>query len=181
MENIYLIGFMGSGKSSYGRRVAPQVGRTLYDTDILIEKQNQATIREIINKKGEPFFRQKEREILLQSAQWEKALIATGGGLPCFHNNIETVNKQGISIYLKWSTRELVHNIRGSKADRPLLDRMNNRELTNYIQEKLIEREPHYKQATYILEDPSPRALRQLIHQIDSMRLPSETNQICNS
>ena len=99
---IYLVGFMGSGKSSLGQRVAANLEVPFFDTDSVIEAQAGMTIPEIFETFGELYFRQVESDILRQTTFYTKSLNATGGGLPCFEDNMAWMNVHGVTIYLQW-------------------------------------------------------------------------------
>ena len=107
MPNIYLIGFMGSGKSTLGTLLSNSLNFNFIDTDKLIEKRNSMSISNIFKTKGELFFRNEETKIIKEIIKLKKTIVSTGGGMPCFNNNIETLNKYGKTIYLDYDIESL--------------------------------------------------------------------------
>jgi shikimate kinase len=149
---IYLIGFMGSGKTTVGRPLATRLGYQFIDQDDVIEERFGMTITEIFAKVGEPEFRKTEREVLADLSQMDHVVIATGGGCPCFFDNMETMNRHGLSIYLKGDPKTLVHRLKDSHGTRPLIKDKSEEELIQYVTDKLAEREPFYSKAKYTVE-----------------------------
>jgi shikimate kinase len=150
---IYLIGFMGAGKTSRGRKLAERLRIPFADMDAVIEKQEGMSVQEIFSLKGEEWFRAKETEVLHQLGE-EKGdmVISTGGGVPCFNNNMEFINSTGLSVYLKMSPEALVRRLtRSNKPMRPLLKGKTETELLEYIHLKLSEREHFYLQSKKIV------------------------------
>jgi shikimate kinase len=116
---IYLVGFMGSGKTTVGRELANRIEAPFFDLDELIESAEKSTIREIFAERGEPYFRKRERDLLRSTKHLESAVIATGGGTFTFDENIQFIQSEGLSVYLSASYALLRSRI-GSKDDRPL-------------------------------------------------------------
>jgi Shikimate kinase len=156
--NIYLVGFMASGKTTLGGRLAELLGLSYIDMDEYIEQQTGKTIRQIFVTLGEEHFRKVENEILLELSNQDGLVVATGGGSPCFFNNMETMNAKGITVYIKVSIAELVNRLSDSKVDRPLLWGKSVDELTAYINEMLRLREPYYSTAKLIISSDYPTA-----------------------
>ncbi|RYY68777.1 MAG: shikimate kinase [Chitinophagaceae bacterium] len=148
---IFLVGFMGSGKTHWGRQWAAVLHRKFIDVDELIETQEQLSVTEIFSSKGEAWFREKEALVLRSVIDKNDLLVSCGGGLPCFHDNMNFMNSTGTTIYLQASPRFLLHNILKEPQARPLLKNMNEAEMLFFIETKLNERNPCYKQATFIL------------------------------
>jgi Shikimate kinase len=149
---IYLIGFMGSGKTTIGKPLAAKLGYQFVDQDEVIEKRFGMTITEVFAKYGEPKFRETEREVLAELSQTDKAVIATGGGCPCFFDNMETMNRHGLTIYLKGDPKTLVHRLKDSHGTRPLIKGKTEDELLQYVMDKLQERDPYYSKAKCTVE-----------------------------
>jgi len=150
-SHIVLIGFMGSGKSTVGKMLAEHLKLPFIDTDEEIVKQEQMSISEIFDKKGEVYFRRTENQMLLSILKSdEMSVIATGGGAPCFHNGIDLIKKYSQSFYLKVGKQRLLERIFGDKS-RPLVAQRTKRELKEFIDVSLREREPFYSQANYII------------------------------
>ncbi|TXG39270.1 shikimate kinase [Seonamhaeicola maritimus] len=150
---IVLIGYMGSGKSSIGRRLVKKLDCSLIDLDDFIEEKEQATVKEIFASKGEIYFRKKEEEYLLELLKFkEDVILSLGGGTPCFGNNmnhiIDADNTK--SIYLKSSIPKLVDKLIKKKAKRPLIAHIETKqELAEFIGKHLFERAHFYSKAQY--------------------------------
>lgn len=119
MRNIFLIGMMGSGKSTIGSLLAEQFDCRFIDTDTLIEKQEGISIQEIFRAKGETYFRMREKALVAELPR-QGAVIACGGGLPCYNNLMENIKKNGMVVYLKGNPIQLYKRL-GQDATRPLL------------------------------------------------------------
>lgn len=145
---IFLIGFMGSGKSYVGRRLANTLQCAFLDLDALIEQKEGASVREIFSRKGEAYFRQVERQVLQQTGAHPNAVIACGGGTPCFFDNLQWMKGQGLTVYLSAGVDVLTRRLRAQQEQRPLLGGLDEPALRAFIEEKLAEREPFYRQAS---------------------------------
>lgn len=146
MRNMILIGYMGSGKSTIGKRLARSMNYEFVDTDQWIEQQQQCKIREIFDQQGEAYFRSLETQLLIQLSSRKKPMvISTGGGMPCQEGNIELLQKLGTVIYLKASPEILVQRLSGDKS-RPLLRGSN---LNDKVKQMLAIRDPLYKLAAH--------------------------------
>ena len=148
---IFLIGFMGSGKTYWGSKWANQYDHVFYDLDELIEKQAGKTVADIFEKEGEEYFREIETNELKKLADADKAIIACGGGTPCFHDNMKWMNEQGTTVYLQASPQYIYDKVLEEKDKRPLLKKISRAELLFFIEQKLKEREDFYNQAKIIL------------------------------
>jgi shikimate kinase len=146
-NKIYLIGFMGSGKSTLGKRLASQLGWTFTDLDKLIEERTGLKIPMIFEKRGEKFFREVESEALRSLAGINRLVISTGGGTPCSGNNMEYMNETGLTVYLKMDPEQLYRRLSTSSVERPLLKGLDRNELLDFIIRKLGEREKWYSRA----------------------------------
>ena len=149
---IYLIGFMGVGKSKKGRKLALRLGFQYIDMDEWIEEKEKMTIPEIFKSKGESYFRQVEYEAVKFLSKVESAVISTGGGSPCYFDAIELMNASGITIYLKGSPAFLLKRLKESKKKRPLIEALSSEELLNFITTKLDERAPFYEKAKFQID-----------------------------
>jgi len=149
---IFLVGFMGSGKTTIGRRLAQHIGFEFVDTDCFIEMQQGKTVSEIFAQQGEPAFREMERRILLELQKLDFAVVSTGGGLPCFKDNMNVMRSYGKVVYLKTSPQALTRRLLRSRNDRPLIKGKTENELQQYITEKLAEREPFYNRAHIVVQ-----------------------------
>lgn len=150
VDRVFLLGYMGSGKSTLGRRIASALGWRFIDMDDYIETKLNRTISQIFSDNGEAGFRVEEQAALKELCREEKCIIATGGGAPCFFDNIDQMNDSGLSIYLKVSPESLFNRIRNAKEARPLIASKSDDELLAFIKDKLEEREPFYKKAKVV-------------------------------
>ena len=144
---IYLIGYMGSGKTTVGKKLAKRLGYGFIDLDDMIERKYKIEVREFFQKYDEKSFRKIEHETLLLTFKFSDTVISTGGGTPCFFENMELINKNGISVYMEMSILSLFHRLYHSKRKRPLLEGKSQNELKHYIQAHLEKRRPFYSRA----------------------------------
>ena len=149
---IFLVGFMGCGKTTLGRKLANRLGYDFMDLDHILEAKEGMTIAEYFAKHGEDAFRRLESEVLKQTRYPEHAVVSTGGGLPCFFDNIGWMNAHGKTIYIKLSPKTLADRLEKEKEERPLLRQHHGEALVAFIADKLTEREPFYSQATIIAD-----------------------------
>ena len=152
---IYLIGFMGSGKSTLGRQLAKVLGWEFIDLDDLFEEKFRTTIPLFFKEFGETGFRDAEKATLHDTITMKNTVIAAGGGTPCYFDNMEFMNKNGVTMYLKVWPEELASRLSSSKIVRPLIQGKKGDELVAYIREKLTEREPFYNKAQIIADGTS--------------------------
>jgi shikimate kinase len=152
MKRIFLIGFMGAGKTQFGRCLAKEMNLQYVDTDYFIESRYRKKISEIFAAEGEACFRNIEHKIILELSEYENVVISTGGGLPCFQNNIDLMNEKGDTVYLKASVNELTARLELSKTTRPLLQGKTGEELKKYIEETLEKRRPFYEKAKILFD-----------------------------
>ena len=147
---LYLIGFIGVGKTTIGKQLSEQHNTNLIDTDKEIEKATNSSISDIFQKNGEKYFRELETIFLKQIPK--NNIVACGGGLPIYNNNICFIKKSGESIYLKASKDEIFIRLSENLNNRPLIKNKSNNELRNFIGETLKKRERIYKMADYTIE-----------------------------
>jgi len=147
MIRIFLIGYMGAGKSTLGKTLAQKMKLTFIDTDCFIENRYHRKISDIFATDGEEYFRILERRILQEVSEYEDVIISTGGGLPCFFDNMEIMNKAGITVYLKTSVSELAARLRTSKTARPILKHHTGDDLAKFIAENLDKRREFYEKS----------------------------------
>lgn len=164
---LYLIGFMGSGKSTTGTRLASKLGWEFIDLDTEIENKTGLTISQIFSEKGEEFFRSLETELLHELGNRKDLVISCGGGTPCFNNNMDYMNSRGHTIYLKLQARALTDRLIKSSANRPLIKGLSEKELQEYIEAALHNREPYYNMSKSIIKGLS-LDLSQLIDHLKS-------------
>jgi shikimate kinase len=152
MDLIFFIGFMGCGKTTWGRKLAARMGYDFIDLDQALEEQAGMSIAEYFSSFGENSFRQLESEILKQTKYPENTIISTGGGLPCFFDHMDWMNTHGKTVYIKLSPKILANRLGKAKAKRPLLYEKHGDELITFITEKLAERESFYLHASHIAD-----------------------------
>ena len=153
MAAIFLIGYMGSGKSTVGKRLAKKLNFNFIDLDSFIEEENKLTISEIFTKLGENEFRALEHNALKKLISNTHTVISCGGGTPCYYNNIELMNNNGITIYIKMSIDTLAQRLFNAKQKRPLVANLSTiTELKKIINEQLEKREAFYQQAQYTVK-----------------------------
>ncbi len=152
MTRVILIGYMGAGKTSIGRKLALALGLQFYDLDWYIEMRYHTRVADIFKEHGEEHFRDLERRMLHEVAEFENVIISCGGGTPCFYDNMEYLNQQGDTVYLKADPEVLAMHLRMGKVERPLIQGKSPEDLEQYIKESLHEREPYYKKAKHIID-----------------------------
>ena len=155
---IFLIGFMGSGKSTLGAQLARHMNYQFVDMDHLIEETAEMSLPEIFSEHGEEVFRKWEHDILLEVCRREKLVISTGGGAPCHSKIMDLMNANGTTIYLKLTPEALRDRLIQSKTERPLIKGKSEPELLEFITGLLEQREKFYEQATYSVNGISLRS-----------------------
>ena len=148
---IFIIGYMGSGKSKAADALSKLLKLPLIETDQEVEKLEGKTISEIFKSVGQDYFREIEKDILRATEKVDKAIISTGGGLPCFYDNMDWMNQHGITVYLEANPGLLFHRLSGSKSGRPLIENLNDVELMEQISGQLAIRSSIYKKAHVIV------------------------------
>ena len=149
---VFLIGFMASGKSSKGKRLAKKLGLTFVDLDREIEKEEGVSVSSIFESRGEEHFRKLESKALRKYKSDDRKLIALGGGTVCHSDNMTYVKSNGTSIYLKLSNEMLLGRLRQKRSKRPLIAHLNDAALKAFINSKMEERGTVYEQADYIVD-----------------------------
>ncbi|MBV7529304.1 shikimate kinase [Chitinophaga sp. sic0106] len=148
---IFLLGFMGAGKSYWGKQLADVWGLPFYDLDDVIVETEEMAISDIFAAKGEDYFREKESMLLRELSRQDKFLISCGGGTPCFENNMDFMNERGITIWINPSVPTMVERLSRKKAKRPLIQDLDDEELAVFVERKLAERLPFYQQSMHII------------------------------
>jgi shikimate kinase len=149
---IYIVGFMGSGKSTAGKKLASILDWTFIDLDKRIEEVTGNTIAELFSQYGEIHFRNVESEILRSLKSQKRTVISTGGGTPCHDDNMDFMLETGLTIYLKLTPGQLSSRLSESTHERPLIKDLNKTELLCFIEEKLSYREKWYNLSEITME-----------------------------
>lgn len=152
MRRIILIGYMGAGKTTVGKALAKELRMPFYDLDWYIESRMHKTVKAIFDERGEAGFRKIEHNMLHEVAEFEDIIISCGGGTPCFFDNIDYMNRQGKTVYLKATPEVLYGHLKMGKTIRPLLLNKTADEVQVFIREQLAQREPYYSKAKYVLD-----------------------------
>ena len=153
---IYLIGYMGSGKSTLGRGLAKALGISWIDLDTEIESRYKISIPDFFSKYGESAFRDVEHKVLKEIASIPDIVVSTGGGVPCFHNNMELMKQTGLTIYLDATPALILTRIGPYAWKRPLFQKMDGTDTLEKITEHLKSREMYYQQAQITVDATNP-------------------------
>ena len=153
MGLVFLIGYMGCGKSTLGRRLARRLGVPFVDTDARVEEREGASVSDLFRYEGEQRFREIEREVLDASiAEYPSAVISTGGGLPVWGDNMARMNAAGCTVYLRRSAENIAGRLSPyGRRKRPRLQGLNDEELVAFMTRDMASREPFYSRAKLIL------------------------------
>lgn len=167
IKRIFLVGYMGSGKTTIGRELSKKLGFEFIDTDIYIENRFHKTINEIFATMGEEKFRQIETNILKEVSDFENVIIAAGGGTPCFNNNMEIMKEKGIVIFLNPDLDELTYRLNLVKATRPLIKDKTEAEMRGFIEKMLPARLPFYTQAHITTSGDLETGAEEIVKELD--------------
>jgi shikimate kinase len=143
---------MGCGKSTLARKLSAMLNLTMIDLDTYLEERYFKTIPQIFAEEGETEFRLKERKVLEEVSAFDQVIVATGGGAPCFFDNMELMNRTGSCVFLDVDTDALVKRLIHAKTERPLIKGKSPEELHAFIEMMMQKRRPFYEKATYILK-----------------------------
>jgi len=149
---IYLVGYMASGKSQVGVDLAGRIGFSFIDLDDLFEESYRISIYDFFEKYNERNFRKIEQKLLLETENLARTVISTGGGTPCFFDNMEFIRRSGYSVYLRWEVTDLVSRLAKVRRKRPVLKEFSGKDLRESVALHLREREFFYNQADYIFD-----------------------------
>ncbi len=149
---LFLIGFMGSGKSTLGKRLAKKIDYIFIDMDEELENQEGMTVTEIFEQKGEKYFRNLESDFLQSIDSSKNMVVATGGGAPCFGDNMKIMNEKGITVYLRMTPGGLAKRLENARQLRPLISSIKSEDLVGFIASRLKEREKYYLRAQCVIK-----------------------------
>ncbi|WP_276504503.1 shikimate kinase [Terrimonas pollutisoli] len=151
---IFLIGFMGSGKTHWGRLLSQKLGLPFFDLDEQVVNAENKSINDIFGQNGEEYFRQKEKEVLhIITESHATFVMSCGGGAPCYYNNIEYMNRSGTTVWLNTSCDTLFKRLLKEKEQRPLLKALSDDQMMSFIKKKYADRRIYYEQADTIIDD----------------------------
>lgn len=146
-DPIFLIGYMASGKTTFGRALARRLGRTFIDLDFYIEQRFRMPVAEIFSRRGEEEFRRMEREMLREAGEFENTVIACGGGTPCFFDNMDYILGRGMSVWLESSPECITRRLQENRSRRPLMASRSDAEIEEEVRRGLAARNPFYERA----------------------------------
>lgn len=149
MIRIFLTGYMGAGKTTLGKALARDLGVSFIDLDWYIEERFHKTVGELFAERGEAGFRELERSVLHEVGEFEDVVVSTGGGAPCFFDNMDYMNRMGSTVFLDVRPDVLFRRLRIAKQQRPILQGKEDGELLSFIEEALARRAPFYTRAHY--------------------------------
>lgn len=153
---IFIIGYMGAGKSTIGKRLASKLGTTFVDLDDAFEARYRYSIPRFFDHFGEERFREFEHQCLKEIIdENEKAVISTGGGTACLKNNMALMKQSGITVYIKMHPKSLAHRLTRARRLRPVIRDIQNDDMQGFVEEQLAEREPFYNQADITIKGES--------------------------
>lgn len=160
---IYLWGIMGSGKSTTGRTLAGRLGWQFLDTDAVIEAREEMSINRIFETKGAPYFRQIEHEILLETIPLAQTIIATGGGLPCFHGNADLMLEHGTCVWLYAPLPVILQRLEQTSDHRPMLRGKRPEDIAQLLAQLMLQRRADYARAPFTVAADSPDIIGALL------------------
>lgn len=170
MIRIFLTGYMGAGKTTLGKAFARELNVPFIDLDWYIEERFHKSISELFTERGEASFRELERNMLHEVGEFEDVIISTGGGTPCFYDNMEYMNKTGQTVFLDVHPDILFRRLRIATQQRPILQGKTDEELLAFIIEALQKRAPFYTQARYRFDGGHLESHRQIAESVQQLR-----------
>lgn len=170
MTRIFLIGYMGAGKTTLGKAFARAMGLTFVDLDWYIEERFHKSIRQLFTERGEDGFRELERRMLHEAGEFEDVVISVGGGTPCFFDNVDYMNSAGETVFLDVDIKVLFRRLKVAKQQRPLLDGKTDEELMAFIQEALRTRLPFYTRAKHTFNGERLEDRRQIQQSVERLK-----------
>ena len=170
MIRIFLIGYMGAGKTTLGKAFARELGLTFVDLDWYIEERFHKSIRQLFTERGEDGFRELEKRMLHESSEFENVVISVGGGTPCFFDNMEYMNNAGETVFLDVDVRVLFRRLKAARQQRPLLDGKTDEELLLFIREALEKRLPFYTKAKHVFNGEQLEDRNQIQQSVERLK-----------
>ena len=170
MTRIFLIGYMGAGKTTLGKAFARAMGLTFVDLDWYIEERFHKTVGQIFAERGEEGFRELEKRMLHEAGDFENVVISVGGGTPCFFDNIDYMNQAGETVFLDVDNKVLFRRLKVAKQQRPLLVNKTDEELMEFIQEAIQKRLPYYTKANHVFNGEFLESRRQIQDSVERLK-----------
>lgn len=170
MIRIFLTGYMGAGKTTLGKALARDLGLTFIDLDWYIEERFHQTISQLFAERGEEGFRRLEQRMLHEAGEFEDVIISTGGGTPCFFDNMDYMNSLGQTVFLDVDTDVLFRRLRVATRQRPILRGKTDEELRRFIDSALASRLPHYRKARYTFDGSQLENRGQIAASVECLR-----------
>lgn len=170
MIRIFLTGYMGAGKTTLGKAFARKLNIPFVDLDWYMEERFHKTVGELFAERGEAGFRELERTMLHEVGAFEDVIISTGGGAPCFYDNMEFMNNNGTTVFLNVHPDILFRRLRIAKQQRPILQGKQDDELKEFIVQALEKRAPFYTQAQYVFNAGELENRSQIEKSVESLR-----------
>ena len=170
MIRIVLIGYMGAGKTTLGRALSREMQVSFIDLDWYIEERFHKTVRQLFEERGEDGFREIEKKMLHEVAEFENVIVATGGGTPCFFDNMDYMNACGDAVFLDVDKDVLFRRLRIAKQQRPLLAEKTDDELRAFIDTALEKRLPYYRKARYVISGNELEDRSQIKRTVESFK-----------
>lgn len=170
MTRIFLVGYMGAGKTTLGKAFARTMELTFVDLDWYIEERYHKTVRQIFEERGEDGFRELEKRMLHEAGDFENVVISVGGGTPCFFDNMDYMNAVGKTVFLDVDVKVLFRRLKVAKQQRPLLVNKTDEELMAFIVEALQKRLPYYSKAKYVFNGEKLEDRRQIQQSVERLK-----------
>lgn len=170
MIRIFLTGYMGAGKTTLGKAFARKLHISFVDVDWYIEERFHKTVGELFAERGENGFRELERKMLHEVGAFEDVVISTGGGAPCFFDNMDYMNRNGKTVFLNVHPDVLFHRLRVAKQQRPILQGKKDDDLKTFITQALEKRAPFYTQAQYVFNADQLEDLSQIDKSVERLQ-----------
>lgn len=170
MTRIFLIGYMGAGKTTLGKAFARAMNLAFVDLDWYIEERFHKTVRQIFTERGEEGFRDLEKRMLHEVGEFENVVISVGGGTPCFFDNVDYMNEAGETVFLDVDVKVLFRRLKIAKQQRPLLADKSDEELMAFIVEALQKRLPFYSRAKHVFNGEKLEDRRQIQQSVERLK-----------
>lgn len=170
MTRIFLIGYMGAGKTTLGKAFARELGLAFVDLDWYIEERFHKTVRQIFAERGEEGFRELEKRMLHEVGDFEDVVVSVGGGTPCFFDNMDYMNQAGETVFLDVDVEVLFRRLKVAKQQRPLLADKTDEELMTFTVEALRKRLPFYTKAKHVFNGEQLEDRRQIQQSVERLK-----------